>query len=64
MYLLQRLATDHDQPSDGNREVRSFYGSTYIVYPQPLRTALLAGDARLLGSACGSVSSLKSVQIS
>lgn len=43
---------------------RSFYDSTYIVYPQPLMTALLAGDAQLLESACGSVSPLKSVQIS
>ena len=43
---------------------RSFYSSTYTVHPQPLMTALLAGDARLLGSACWSVSSLKSVQIS
>lgn len=64
MYLLRRLATDHDQPTEGERKVRSLYGSTCIVYPQPLMTALLAGDVQLLGSACESVSSLKSLQIS
>lgn len=58
MYLLLRLAIDHDHPSDGDRKVRSFDGFAYAVYAQPLMTALLAGRARLLGSACGSVSSL------
>lgn len=45
MYLLQRLAIDHDHPSDGDRRVRSFNGFAYAVYAQPLMTALLAGDA-------------------